>query len=204
MTLSTTVALILAVLIFAAIPGPGVMSILAQSVARGFKFTALWCLGIVMGDLVYLLMAIFGMEFAAKQIGPGFIVLKLVGAAYLLYLGLKCWLAPAPSTDQPKLPQKKGVFNTVIAGLCLSLGNPKLIVFYCGFLPGFVNLQELTGTESIMIICAIIPTVLSVLLGYAWVGAKGRKIIRSPKIWKTANRCAGSVLIGSSIAVVTE
>ncbi len=180
------------------------MSIIAQSVSRGFKSSALWCIGIVLGDLVYLLMAIFGMGLVAQKLGAGFMILKWIGAAYLIYLGIKCWRTPLPPADQTKMPQEKGIFKTFFAGLCLSLGNPKLIAFYCGFLPGFVNLQELTGTGVIIIACTIIPTVLSVLLSYAWLGAKGREVIRSPKVWKIANRCAGSVLVGSGVAVATE
>lgn len=204
MSFTSTLALIFAVFIFAAIPGPGVMSIIAQSVARGFKSSALWCIGIVFGDLVYLLMAIFSMGLVAQKLGTGFTVLKWIGAAYLIYLGIKCWLVPQTATTHTEVPKEKGILRTFFAGLCLSLGNPKLIAFYCGFLPGFVNLQKLSIADIVMVICTIIPTVLSVLLAYAWLGAKGRKVIRSPRVWKIANRCAGSVLIGSGVAVAAE
>ncbi|TIH17146.1 LysE family translocator [Marinifilum sp. JC120] len=204
MTVTSTIALILAVLIFALIPGPGVMSIIAQSVARGFKSTALYCVGVVMGDFTYLIMVIFGMGFAAQKLGAGFVFLKWAGAAYLIYLGIKCWLAPPPLAENAALPSEKGMGKTFLAGLCISLGNPKVIAFYCGFLPGFMDLQTLTSTDVLIVVSSIIPTVLAVLLGYAWLGDRSRTAIRSPKIWKIANRCAGSVLIGSGIAVASE
>ncbi|WP_419778450.1 LysE family translocator [Maridesulfovibrio sp.] len=204
MTITSTIALIFAVLIFALIPGPGVMSIIAQSVARGFKSTALYCLGVVSGDLCYLLMAIFGMGFVAQKLGAGFMILKWAGAAYLIYLGIKSWRAAPPAVDGSNPPVAKGTGKTYLAGLCVSLGNPKLIAFYCGFLPGFMNLQALTSSDVVIVACSVIPTVLSVLLVYAWLGDRSRAAIRSPKIWKIANRCAGSVLIGSGVAVATE
>ncbi|WP_321402073.1 LysE family translocator [Maridesulfovibrio sp.] len=204
MTFTSTIALIFAVTIFALIPGPGVMSIIAQSVARGFKSTAIYCLGVVSGDLCYLLMAIFGMGLVAQKLGTGFIVLKWAGAAYLIYLGIKSWRATRPVAANSSLPQAKGTGKTYLAGLCVSLGNPKLIAFYCGFLPGFINLQALTAADVIVVTCSVIPTVLTVLLAYAWLGDRSRAAIRSPKVWKIANRCAGSVLIGSGIAVATE
>lgn len=204
MTFASTIALIFAVLIFAAIPGPGVMSIIAQSVARGFKSTALYCVGVVMGDFTYLLMAIFGMGFVAQKLGAGFVILKWIGAAYLVYLGIKCWLAPPPSAEEKNMPTEKSTSKTFLAGLCISLGNPKVIAFYCGFLPGFMNLKTLTATDIAIVVCSIIPTVLAVLLVYAWLGNKSRRAIRSPKVWKIANRCAGSVLLGSGVAVATE
>jgi threonine/homoserine/homoserine lactone efflux protein len=204
MTITSTIALIFAVLIFALIPGPGVMSIIAQSVSRGFKSTALYCLGVVSGDLCYLLMAIFGMGFVAQKLGTGFMILKWAGAAYLVYLGVKSWLAAPPAADCSNLPTEKGFGKTYLAGLCVSLGNPKLIAFYCGFLPGFMDLQALTSGDVVVVACSVIPTVLAVLLVYAWLGDRSRAAIRSPKIWKIANRCAGSVLIGSGVAVATE
>ncbi|MFW5499891.1 MULTISPECIES: LysE family translocator [unclassified Maridesulfovibrio] len=204
MTVTSTIALIFAVLIFALIPGPGVMSIIAQSVSRGFKSTALYCLGVVSGDLCYLLMAIFGMGFIAQKLGTGFLVLKWIGAAYLIYLGIKNWRAAPPAENGSNLPTEKGFGKTYLAGLCVSLGNPKLIAFYCGFLPGFMDLQTLTASDVIIVTCAVITTVLTVVLSYAWLGDHSRAAIRSPKIWKIANRCAGSVLIGSGVAVATE
>ena len=204
MTITSTITLIFAVLIFALIPGPGVMSIIAQSVTRGFKSTAIYCLGVVSGDLCYLLMAIFGMGFIAQKLGTGFLILKWAGAAYLVYLGIKSWLAAPPAADCSNPPAAKGAGKTYFAGLCVSLGNPKLIAFYCGFLPGFMDLQSLTAGDVLIATSSVIFTVLTVLLIYAWLGDRSRAAIRSPRIWKIANRCAGSVLIGSGVAVATE
>lgn len=204
MTITSITALIFAVFIFTAIPGPGVMSIIAQSVSRGFRYAALWTIGILIGDLIYLMMAVFGMSIVARQMGAGFMILKWIGAAYLIYLGVKCWITPPPETDREKLPDNRGLLRTFLAAASLSLSNPKLIAFYCGFLPGFVNLHELSVSGVIMLVFTIISTALAVLLSYAWIGDKGRSVIRSPKVWKTANRCAGSVLIGSGVAVISE
>ncbi|WP_432734964.1 LysE family translocator [Maridesulfovibrio sp. FT414] len=204
MTIASTITLIFTVMLFASVPGPGVMSIIAQSVSRGFKASALWCVGLVLGDLVYLLLAIFGMGFIAQQLGAGFMILKWIGAAYLVYLGIKCWTSAPPDAEQATLPKEKGLIRTFIAGLCLSLGNPKIIAFYCGFLPGFMDLQALTATDVVIVVCAVIPTVFAILLTYAWLGAKSRNAIRNPKVWKIANRCAGSVLLGAGVAVAAE
>ncbi|WP_320172203.1 LysE family translocator [Maridesulfovibrio sp.] len=204
MTLTSTIALVFAVFVFSAIPGPGIMSIIAQSVSKGFRFAAFWTVGIIVGDLIYLLMAIFGMSLVAHKLGMGFMVLKWIGAAYLIYLGVKCWFASPPPEEKAELPKTKGLVKTFFAALCLSLGNPKLIAFYCGFLPGFVNLKSMSATDLVMLVCTIITTALTTLLTYAWIGSRGRKVIRSPKVWKIANRCAGSVLLGSGVAVATE
>ncbi len=135
------------------------MSIIAQSVSRGFKSTALYSLGVVSGDLCYLLMAIFGMGFIAQKLGTGFLVLKWIGAAYLIYLGIKSWRAAPPAENGSSLPTEKGFGKTYLAGLCVSLGNPKLIASIV-FPARFMDLQNLTASDVIIVTCAVIPTVL--------------------------------------------
>lgn len=233
MTLPTIFALAIATVLFAAIPGPGVMSLVAHSVTRGFRSAAMWSLGIVLGDLTYLLLALYGMGWVAQELGSGFVILKWCGAAYLIYLGLRCWNvsfltsaarpdtaarrqpdasaeALPPASDTPGAPAPsnrangKGHTSVMVAGLCVSLGNPKVIAFYCGFLPGFINMHALTTTDVILVIATIIPTVYAVLLCYAWLGNKGRAIAHSKTRLTLLNRTAGSVLIGSGIAVASK
>jgi threonine/homoserine/homoserine lactone efflux protein len=204
MTIESILALAFATFVFACIPGPGVSAVVAQSLARGFKAGLSFTVGLVCGDLVYLLTALFGMGWVAAQIGPWFAVLKWAGAAYLVYLGVKCWLAK-PSVEQETscaVPVKSG--RSFLAGLCVTLGNPKVIAFYCGFLPGFVNMSQLAGTDIVLMVGIIIPTVFTVITTYAWLSARGRNAVRSTRLWKIANRTAGSIMIAAGVAVVAE
>ncbi|MBI9081026.1 MAG: LysE family translocator [Pseudodesulfovibrio sp.] len=204
MTIESILALAFATFVFACIPGPGVSAVVAQSLARGFKAGLSFTVGLVCGDLVYLLTALFGMGWVAAQIGPWFAVLKWAGAAYLVYLGVKCWLAK-PSVGQETscaVPVKSG--RSFLAGLCVTLGNPKVIAFYCGFLPGFVNMSQLAGTDIVLMVGIIIPTVFTVITTYAWLSARGRNAVRSTRLWKIANRTAGSILIAAGVAVAAE
>jgi len=202
MTLESALALAFATFIFACIPGPGVTALVAQALARGFGHGATWAVGLVMGDMVYLLMALFGMGWVAEQLGSGFVVFKWIGAAYLVYLGVRCWLAK-PSGEASAVSEK-GRARTFLGGMCVTLGNPKAIAFYCGFLPGFVDMQTLTASGMVSVVAVIIPTVLSVLVGYAWLASQGRNAVGSTRFWKIANRGAGTVMIGAGVAVVSK
>ncbi|NDV20787.1 LysE family transporter [Pseudodesulfovibrio sp. JC047] len=204
MTIESGIALAFATFVFACIPGPGVAALVAQSLSRGFRAGIGYAAGLVCGDLVYLLTALWGLGWISAQVGPWFVVLKWAGAAYLVFMGIRAWRAVPPIgrfTDS--VPPRSGQRSFAV-GLCVSLGNPKVIAFYCGFLPGFVDLPTLTGAEVLVVVSLIIPTVFTVLSLYAWLSSQGRTAIRSTRVWKTMHRIAGSVMIGAGVAVAAE
>jgi len=202
MTVESGFALAFATLVFALIPGPGVSALVAQSLTRGIKTGVGFAAGLVSGDLVYLLTALFGMGWVASQVGPYFVVLKWAGAAYLVYMGVKAWTAKPPSEESEITPSHGG--RSYLAGLFVSLGNPKVIAFYCGFLPGFVHMPSLSAIDIIMVVSIIIPTVFTTLVAYVLLAAKSRTLMRSTRVWKMANRTAGSIMIGAGAAIAAE
>ena len=131
-----------AMFILAVTPGPGVFATVARSLASGFSHAAMVVAGIVCGDLLFLLLAIYGLSFIADLLGSLFSLVKYVGGLYLVYLGLRIWFS------SPQLSQVQGVHelswkNNFLSGLVITLGNPKVMLFYLGFLPSFLDLQQL-------------------------------------------------------------
>lgn len=206
LTLEGAAGLMLATFVFAAIPGPGVTAVVSQALARGLKPALLWGLGIVLGDLFYLLLAMLGLSLVAQQLGWAFVVLKWAGAAYLVYLGLRCLLAKAPASGgaATAAPDPKSLARTFLGGFCVSLGNPKVVAFYCGFLPGFVDMRALSGLDMLLVAATILPTCYSVIALYAWLASRGRSVARCGRVWQYANRGAGAVLIGAGLAVAAD
>ena len=185
-------------------------ALVAQSLSRGFSHGVRFGVGLVMGDMVYLLTALFGMGWVASQLGGYFVLLKWIGAAYLGWLGVKSLMAAFSG----KMPDTSGETDTVrntrfrgstfLAGTCVTLGNPKVIAFYCGFLPGFVDMAGLTPLDMAEVVGTIVPVVLGVVVMYAWLAARGREAARSTRLWKWANGTAGCVMIGAGVAVVAD
>ena len=202
MTVESGISLALATFGFACIPGPGISAVVAQSLARGFKAGAGFTCGLALGDVCYLLTALFGMRWIASQIGPYFVVLKWLGAAYLIFMGVQCWLARPKGQASCPAPIRPG--RSFFTGLCVTMGNPTAIAFYCGFLPGFVNMQALTGTDILLVVGIIVPIIGTVPLGYAWLASRGRNAVRSTRLWKIMNRTAGTVMIGAGAAIAAE
>lgn len=198
-------AFALALTLAVASPGPGVVSVIASSIGRGFAVGAATTLGIVCGDLCFFAFAIFGLALVAQTMGELFLVVKFAGAAYLIYLGIKLWRAPvaAIGVDVPK-PTRRSLGRDVLAGLGLTLGNPKTIAFYVGLMPSFVDLDHLQLRDMAALAVIDVLVVGGVLLLYAAFAARARLSFTRPSRLRALNRTAGTAMIGAGVAVAAR
>ncbi|MDA0998351.1 MAG: LysE family translocator, partial [Proteobacteria bacterium] len=159
MSTQTLAALALASLIWMAAPGPGVFAVVARSMAFGARSTLPFVAGIVLGDLIYVCFAVFGLALVANLLKDLFVVLHWAAAAYLIFLGIKAWRAPIRGIEQVAKPTGHGA-HAFVGGLFLTLGNPKVVIFYLSALPAFVDLPNLALPDGI----AMTATMLGVLV----------------------------------------
>ena len=203
MTLETAFAFALGMVILMLTPGPSMLTTIAKSLASGFWTGFQFNLGVCIGDLIFLMLAIFGLQIIAELLGDIFIVVKFVGAAYLLWLGTKLWLAkPEPLDARPQV--SKGMFREIMAGVLITLGNPKVILFYGALLPTFVDLELLTAPDITILAGIVVSAVLLVNNFYGFMAARARRIFRSGRAVKVLNRSAGSAMIGAGLYIVTR
>lgn len=203
MTLISTVSFALAMLVLAASPGPGVFATVARSLSCGFRPALIVVAGIVLGDIIFLLFAIFGLSILAQTLGNLFIIIKLLGGSYLIWQGIKIFFSHTSLTDTEEKVTTSRAEN-FIGGLFITLGNPKVILFYCGFLPTFVSLSELTFAD-ILIIIAVIATILVAVLGtYAWMASSARHFLKTPRQMKRLNRTAGGVMVTAGVVIASR
>ncbi|MCP3922602.1 MAG: LysE family translocator [Desulfobacterales bacterium] len=198
MDLITTLSLALAMFILAITPGPGVLATVAKSLATGFQNSLGLILGIVLGDAIFLLFAIFGLSFVAKVMGDFFIIVKYCGSLYLIWIGIKIFITKETNISETS---KTGNF---ITGLLITLSNPKVILFYCGFLPTFLDLSNLKNTDIMIVFFVILSILASVLMAYAYLGESTRSLIKNKKSLRRVNKIAGCVMVTSGIAIVTK
>ncbi len=204
MTIESTLALTLAVFIFAVTPGPAIFACVAQGLAYGFRSSIGLNLGIVLGDIIFLLFAIFGLTAIAQFLGSLFLIVKFAGGGYLIWLGWKMWKKEPKTFKAAQEVEKRSFKKSFWAGLLLTLGNPKVILFYIGFLPAFMDLSSLT-TVDIGIVSVVIATVLTVVnLAYAYSASRARMIFSSQRANRILNRSAGSVMIGAGVVIVAR
>ncbi len=203
MTFLSLLALAGAMLLLAITPGPGVFATVSRALASGFNNAAIVVMGIIAGDLIFMVMAIYGLAAVAEMMGSLFNVVKYVGAAYLVWLGIGLLRAESKPVEVEGVVEHSWRAN-FFTGLFITLGNPKVILFYLGFLPTFVDLAALT-TLDVISIAVVISTVLGgAMLGYAFLAAKARNLFKDPKAERIMNRSAGSVMIATGAVLASK
>lgn len=146
MTLESSLSFLLAIFIFSITPGPGVFAILARALMSGTSACFFLALGMVISDMVYLILACYGLAALAEHWSEAFTVVRIVGAAYLIYLGVKMWRASRqPFSAEFETKEKTGL--SFLQGFIISASNPKVILFYIAFLPTFMDLTVLTHSD---------------------------------------------------------
>lgn len=204
MTLESALLFALALLLWVFIPGPAILTIVGRSLAAGFKPTLSLIAGILLGDLFYILIALFGLAAMGRILGDFFVFVRIAGGCYLVYLGLRLWFSNANFVEAAHAAQKGDRFRSFLAGFSITLGNPKAIAFHLGFLPTFFDLATIDLVDAMLII-VIFMTILGLsLTGYAFAASKARWFFRGPRRLRLLNRSAGTILIGAGIAVATR
>ncbi len=205
MTLYSAFGFALAMLILAASPGPGVFATTARAMASGFRpaLAVIW--GIVLGDIIFLLFAAFGLSMVARVMGNLFFIVKICGGAYLVWLGIKIWLQkPEPAQNQLHSAISQSKWGNFASGLIITLSNPKVILFYCGFLPTFLDLSALTAIDLSIVVIIITAVLSGVLIVYAYLASRARKLFTREKSVKRLNRAAGSVMVAAGVAIAVR
>ena len=204
MTIYSAFGFAVAMFILAASPGPGVFATTARAMASGFRpaLGVIW--GIVLGDIIFLLFAAFGLSMVARALGNLFFIVKICGGVYLVWLGIKIWLQkPDPVQDRHNAGYRSK-WGNFASGLIITLSNPKVILFYCGFLPTFLDLSTLTIVDLVLVV-AIITAVLScVLIVYAYLASRARRIFTTERAVKRLNRTAGGVMVAAGVTIAVR
>jgi len=204
MNIESTLALIVAIFVLAITPGPGVFAIVARALAHGFRPTLVFIGGVIAGDLVYLVLAALGLSVFATQYSEAFGLLKIAGGLYLIYLGVQTWRsAKHVDTGLTSVPER-GRGRSFFSGLSLTLGNPKVVVFYVAFLPAFMDLATLSTVGLVSAAVVVSATLFAVLAGYAAMAARARMLFRSNRAVKNLHRGAGGLMVGAGGAVAAS
>jgi threonine/homoserine/homoserine lactone efflux protein len=201
LTVYSAIGFSVAMLVLAASPGPGVFATIARALASGFRPSLAVICGIVLGDVIFLLFAAFGLSMVAQALGNMFFIVKICGGAYLIWLGVRIWLKkpePVIGNQNRNIHSQWGNFAT---GLVITLSNPKVILFYCGFLPTFLDLSALTLIDLVIVV-TIITAVLGCVLGtYAFLASRARRMFANQQAVRRLNRAAGGVMVAAGVAI---
>jgi len=206
MHLTILLAFAAALAIAVAIPGPGIFAVVSCALGRGLRESLALIVGIIIGDLLYFTLAVLGLAALARSMGDFFVVIKLAGAAYLVWLGLKLWRQPpvVMSAAGEVTGQPRGFQRSLLGGLMVTLGNPKTIAFYAGLLPTFVDLDRLSAGDALAMGAIVVLLVGLIPATYAFAAAGSRRLLAQPGRLRIMNRVAGTMLIGTGVTVAAR
>lgn len=198
MNLDLYLAFVIATTVMILLPGPSVMLTVAHSLAFGAIRALATVSGAVLAIGVQLLVTLIGMSWLMLVLADGFEVLRWAGVAYLIYLGIQQWRAPAleAGTAAPAVSSK-----TLFAqGFLVTIANPKSLIFLAAFFPQFVD-PAAPWLPQMLLLGATF-----VVIGFVFTAAWGFAADRT-RIWfggrrlRLRNRIAGSLMIGAGVAL---
>jgi threonine/homoserine/homoserine lactone efflux protein len=188
-----------------ATPGPGVAAVISQGMSRGAAGAPAFIAGFLVGDLLWFLAAVLGLSALAQTAHAAFMVVKYLGALYLLYLAYKLWSAPAcPIAEHTVSKTERPPRALFLGSLTLTLSNPKPMLFFLALLPTVVPLETLSALGHLEIIGAIAIILPATLGGYVLIAARARAWLRSPRAVKLMNRSSGTLIAAAAVAVATR
>ncbi len=198
MTLESALTFLLAIFIFGITPGPGVFALLARAMVSGARSCISLSLGMIVSDIIYLILACLGLATIAEHWSEVFTIIRLAGAAYLLYLGYKLFMAkPIVNSDGGQKPQTEGAVASFIQGFLISASNPKVILFYIAFLPTFMDLTVLSQQDIIIASVLTFIGLLSGLMLIAFSADRAASLLQTPTAVRRLNRSAGGIMMGA-------
>ena len=176
-------------------PGPVWVGLIARSLSGGFHAAWPLALGVVVGDVMWSLLAIFGITWVLSVYGGFLEALKWVAAIMFVVMGALVIRSADKQIDTDSRLTRPGMWAGFVAGLVVILGNPKAILFYAGMLPGFFDLTRLTALDIVIIatLSMVIPLIGN--LAMALFIDRARRLMQRPAALRRMNITAGVLLI---------
>ena len=184
-------------------PGPSVAALTARALATGFRRSLPFAAGIVVGDLIWFTLTALGLAVLMQSFHGLFVAIKYAGCAYLLYLAFRLWTTPADTPPAPASVRGEGV-RLFFGGIALTLGNPKVIIFFLSILPLAVDLDALTPLAFAEIAVLITLIIGATMLAYAYAADRARQLVTSPRTLRRINRLTGGVMAGAAVVIATR
>ena len=197
MTLPTIATYAFALFVVALIPGPGITALVARALGTTFSESLAMAVGISLGDLVFLAAVVLGLSVVAQAFGFVFLVIKYLGAAYLVWMAYKIWTSGIVRTDVTAT-SRASVFQALISGLFVTLGNPKAMLFYLALVPTLIDITTVTFSDYVILMVVSVAVLLVVTIPYIALAAKARDLLRHPTALKRLNRASATFLAGTA------
>lgn len=203
MPLETWLAFSAASIVLLLIPGPTILLVISYALGQGWRVALPMAAGVALGDFTAMTLSMLGIGALLLASASVFTVLKWIGAAYLIWLGVKLFRAGGSFETKARTEATSPVKMLAHAWLITAL-NPKSITFFVAFLPQFLDtkapfLKQMAIFETTFLTLAFLNA-----FGYALVASKARNLFRSERAIRAFNRTGGTLLIGAGVMTAAK
>jgi threonine/homoserine/homoserine lactone efflux protein len=203
MSLMTLLVFAGALMMAAGSPGPSIAALVARVLARGARDVFPFLAAMWIGEGIWLTCAVLGLAAIAESFHTVFVAIKWFGVAYLLYLAWKMWFAPT-DTDEATLPEARSGLKLFFAGLTVTLGNPKIMMFYVALLPAIIDLGAVTLVGWAELVVTMFVVLVAIDLAWVFLASRARLFLKSPRAVRIANRVSAGTMAGAAAAIAAR
>jgi threonine/homoserine/homoserine lactone efflux protein len=189
--------------VLAIVPSVSVMAVTARAAAFGFTHGLFTALGIVFADILFILVAIYGLALIAEMMGDQFRLIQYIGAIYLIWVGISLWRADAKAQTSDSLSQSSWS-SSFLTGFLITLGDQKAILFYLGFFPAFIDLSVMTAVDTLIIVLIAILSVGGSKLVYAFLADRASLMFKNSRALHGINILAACIMIAVGVALLLK
>ena len=203
MSLTTLVIFAGALMMAAGSPGPSIAALVARVLSRGARDVLPFLAAMWIGEGIWLTCAVLGLAAIAETFYAAFVAIKWLGVLYLLYLAWKMWFAPV-DTGEAALPEARSGAKLFFAGMTVTLGNPKIMMFYVALLPAIIDLGAVTLTGWAELVATMFVVLVAIDLSWVFLASRARRFLKSPRAVRIANRVSAGTMAGAAAAIATR
>ncbi|MCA1438672.1 LysE family translocator [Ensifer sp. IC4062] len=192
-----------ALMIAAGSPGPSIAALVARVLSKGARDVLPFLAAMWIGEAIWLSFAVAGLAAIAETFHWMFVAIKWAGVAYLLFLAWKMWSAE-PDVPGGGLPETRSASKLFLAGLTVTLGNPKIMMFYVALLPSIIDLGSVTFLGWTELVATMFVVLVAIDLGWVMMAAKARQFLKSRRAVRIANRASAGTMAGAAVAIAVR
>jgi len=196
MSLELFAAYLLACIVFTLVPGPTVTLIVANSLTHGTRAGLANVAGTQAGLAVFVAVLVIGLASVIKTMGVWFDWIRFLGAAYLIYIGIRMWRSSGRLDEPGRTPKPRGGF--FLQGFLVMLSNPKVVVFFGAFIPQFVDPSGNYVAQVILLGLIAMLTAAVTDGAYAVLTGRARGLFTQARV-RLVSKLSGGVLIGGGV-----
>jgi threonine/homoserine/homoserine lactone efflux protein len=195
-TLETWIAFVAATAVMLAIPGPTILLVIGQSLGGGSRAALPLVAGVALGDLTAMTLSLAGLGALLAASATLFTVLKLAGAAYLVWLGIRLWRAPVGVGEAAPVSSRRAFRDAYV----VTALNPKGIAFFVAFVPLFVDAGAPFLPQAALLVATFVSLAALNAGLYALLAARLSGAVARPAVRRAFNRAGGAMLVGAGVA----